>query len=129
MPVVKISKNLRWVAEGDWESQNALYEMANLSPKRTGLPLYIWASEKKASHGPRIKVSVTPGKMDQLQCVLITVEDEPKIIGRPELAKQISADDFRKIKAFIKLNREALEGYWFRRIQDTGDFVDMLKPI
>jgi len=36
----------------------ALFEMANLSPKRTGLPFVVWISPKAgAPHGIRVEVS------------------------------------------------------------------------
>ena len=34
---------------------NQLWEMANLPKKRTGLPVLIYISGNKASHGPRIE--------------------------------------------------------------------------
>ena len=37
------------------EKANQIWEMANLPKKRTGLPVIIYISGNKSSHGPRIK--------------------------------------------------------------------------
>jgi len=43
---------------------DALFEMANLFPRTTGLPMTIWVSPKGgARHDARVKVSMTPGRM------------------------------------------------------------------
>ena len=69
-----------------------LFEMANLRPKSTGLPMVIWVSEKgRSRHGPRIKICRQHGeKMDIANTASVTIEDEPRVIGGEVLRPRIS---------------------------------------
>jgi hypothetical protein len=43
--------------------EDELFEMVNLAPRLTGLPMTIWVSPRgNARHGPRIKVNRTHGR-------------------------------------------------------------------
>ncbi len=47
------------------QEEDDLYEMANLFPRTTGLPMIVWVSPRgRARHDAWIKVSLTPGRMD-----------------------------------------------------------------
>ena len=44
-------------------NEDELFEMVNLVPRLTGLPMTIWVSPRgNARHGPRIKVNMTHGR-------------------------------------------------------------------
>ena len=64
------------------ESQEQ-WEMANLRPRRTGLPMTIWVQEpsddSRTQHGPRIKAGRQHGdRFDPTDSVTVTVEEIPK---------------------------------------------------
>ena len=50
-----MSKSLQIIEKLD--TIQPLYEMANLGPKRTGLPVVIYVSLEVTNHTPRIKVA------------------------------------------------------------------------
>src|SRR5271170_3340523 len=57
------------------------YEMSNLFPRTTGLPLAVWVSPRgRARHGPRIKVSLTPGKMDAAHTAVVAMQPKPWLV-------------------------------------------------
>jgi hypothetical protein len=101
------------------------FEMANLRPKSTGLPMVILVSEKgRSQHGPRIKVSLRHGdRMDALNTMTVTIEDEPQLIG-----EGIPVQDLEAIRRYISLNKHTLLGYWNGEI-DTVELVANLKPV
>ena len=100
------------------------YEMANLSPATTGLPLTIWVSPRGlARHDARIKVSLTPGKMDVTNIAVVAIRPEPKA-----LTPGLGTDEFSKIERWIKINQDALLDYWNETI-DTGELIPRLKKI
>ncbi|HEX9843778.1 MAG TPA: hypothetical protein VGC20_13555 [bacterium] len=101
------------------------FEMANLRPKNTGLPMVIWVSEKgRARHGPRIKVSRQHGsKMDALNTVSVTIDNEPRVVGG-----ELPARDLDALKRYIALNIEPLLGFWNGEL-DTVELVARLRQI
>jgi hypothetical protein len=100
-----------------------LFEMANLRPKYTGLPMVIWVSERgRTQHGPRIKVSRVRGdKIDPHNTVTMTIEDNPQVIG-----EGISGKDLVVLRRFIRSNKHVLLSYWNREI-DTGELFEKIK--
>ena len=60
----------------------SMYEMANFGTKTTGLPMIVWVSEKRVSHGPRIKVSRTyKNKVLVGDTFSVSISDNPDIAG------------------------------------------------
>ena len=100
-----------------------LYEMANLQPIRTGLPTVIWFGEVGGQHGPRIKVSNTPGKYNTSSNFTITVDKEPKIPKRHEI--KISNSDVELIFDWITLNYDLLMCLW--KSFETGNAVEVIE--
>lgn len=96
------------------------YEMANLSPRTTGLPLTVWVSPRgNARHDVRIKVSLTPGRMDVDNTAVVGVRPEPRLL-HGEMAPQ----DLERIVAWIRLNHDALVALWDDRI-DSAEFIGL----
>src|SRR5688500_15959808 len=88
------------------------YEMANLSARTTGLPLTVWVSPRgNAQHDVRIKVSLTPGRMEGTDTAVVAVRPEPRL-----LHGEIEPRDLERIVAWIRLNRDALVALWDDRI-------------
>lgn len=103
----------------------APYEMVNLVPRMTGLPMTVWASPRgQARHDVRIKVNPTHGRQ-------MVIGDAVSVAVRPAarvIAGALSPDDRQAVLQWIALNREALVDYWGFRI-DTDEFLQRLKPL
>ena len=102
-----------------------LFEMANLFPRTTGLPMTVWVSPRgNARHDVRIKVNTTHG--DQM------VIADPAVVGlRPTtrvIAGRLSSDDQRAVFEWVTLNTAALVAYWEGRI-DTIELGQQLKRV
>lgn len=85
---------------------DALFEMANLFPRTTGLPMTIWVSPKGgARHDARVKVSMTPGRMDLANTAVVAIRPRP----RPRvIAGELSTADFDAVSRWIAANQETL---------------------
>ena len=118
---------LKHIKEFKEENNNDLFEMANILPKHTGLPMIIWISPRMSNHGPRIKVQnsysqrVTPDKL-----FVITIEDSPKIIGD---VGQLSKKDIDLAVQFVKNNLNILLDYWYERDIDIMNIISGFKKI
>jgi hypothetical protein len=102
-----------------------LFEMANLYPRTTGLPMTVWVSPRgNARHDVRIKVNMTHGNQ-------MTVENTAVVAVRPAphvIAGRFSSDDEQAVFRWIALNATALIAYWDGDI-DTVQLSQMLKPL
>ena len=94
-----------------------LFELVNLYPARTGLPMTIWAGPRgKARHAPRIKVSMSHGNtMDVHDTAVVGILPKPRLI-----AGSLSAADRDAVFAWIDLNRDALLAHWRGDIDGIG---------
>src|SRR5262245_49803747 len=93
-------------AEADAEGQ-ALFEMANLRPERTGLPFVVFISQKGgAGHDVRVKVArsakVKPAEM-------ATVALRPKV---RVIRGVVDPGDLARLAEWIELNNDVLIAYW-----------------
>lgn len=105
--------------------EETLFEMANLKPKDTGLPMVIWASPKMGKHGPRIKVQSERGtKTKTNNWCSVSISDNPVI-----LRGKLSNEDFKLAKEFIEMNKESLLNFWNDEFDSLGDFLISLKKI
>src|SRR5713101_2301758 len=102
-----------------------LFEMANLFPVTTGLPMTIWVSPRGNSrHDVRVKVNVTHGnQMNPRNTAFVGVRPSPHII-----AGSLSPDDEKAVSQWISLNTAALLAYWEGEI-DTAHLVHALKAL
>ena len=102
-----------------------LYEMSNLFPEDTGLPVTVWVSPRgRARHAARIKVCRIPGnKMVPSNTVVVGIEPEPRLIeGR------LPGRYLDPVVQWIELNREALLAYWDGEI-GTGALIHRLQRV
>lgn len=98
-----------------------LLEMANISPKKTGLKdMFIWVGPNPHTHGRRIKVSNIPNKYSKDDCFTVTIPDF-EIIGKPE--NWITNKHIEDIKKFITLNKDLIINYSDEKIS-TDEFID-----
>jgi hypothetical protein len=87
-----------------------MFDMVNLSTRRTGLPGTIFISTRRASHGPRIKWY--PGKPAwDAPCLVVTLEEPPRAINQG-LPARIAREAEAVALAWARANREALLHFW-----------------
>jgi hypothetical protein len=102
-----------------------IFFMTNLSPRMTGLPMAVWVSPRgNARHDVRIKVNVTHGnKMNIEDTAVVAVRPAPRV-----LAGRLSSEDRRAVVDWIRLNYDAIIGYWEEQL-DTGQLLERLKTL
>ena len=102
-----------------------IFFMTNLSPRMTGLPMCVWVSPRgNARHDVRIKVNKTHGsKMTFDDTAVVAVRPTPRVV-----AGRLSSDDQRVVADWIRLNYDAIIGYWDDQL-DTGQFIERLKVL
>jgi hypothetical protein len=106
-------------------SEDELWEMVNLVPDETGLPMTIFASPRgHARHDARIKVNGIHGpRMTLEHAAEVAVRPAPRVISG-----HLAAADRQAVFDWIALNTAALVDYWDFRIY-TGEFVRRLRKI
>ena len=105
--------------------EDDLFEMANLYPRETGLPMTVWVSNRgRARHDVRVKVCRIRGnRMDTDETAVVGVRPEPRLIEGP-----LAPSDLKLVVEWIKLNEATIIGYWDGSI-DTGGLIRGLKPM
>jgi hypothetical protein len=102
-----------------------LFEMANLSPKRTGLPFVVWISPKAgAPHDVRVKVSKGP-KVNPAELISVAIRPDVHVVGGGDM----SADDLALLRKWLALNQDVIIKYWNGEIEYTEDAIAALKPV
>src|SRR5215472_6293702 len=86
-----------------------LFEMANLYPRTTGLPMTVWVGPRgNARHDVRVKVNMTHGnQMNIANTAVVGVRPSPHVI-----TGQLSMEDQRAVADWIALNADAIVAYW-----------------
>jgi len=101
-----------------------LFEMANISPKRTGLPFVVWISPNAgAPHDVRVKVSQGP-KIHSSELVSVAIRPDVHVVGG-----ELDANDLSLLQKWIELNRDVIIKYWDGDIEYTEDAIAALKPL
>jgi hypothetical protein len=102
-----------------------LYEMANLFPRNTGLPMTVWVSPRgHARHDVRVKVNTTHGnQMNAANTAVVRLRPAPHIV-----AGRLSPDDEQAVFQWVSLNAAALVAYWEGQI-DTIQLGQLLQPL
>ena len=103
------------------KEQEELFEMANLSPKRTGLKLSIWSDgagkfRNKSDKRPRIKV----GKNDTL-IASISLDDSLEILAKSKGLKQHDLKAIEEAKEYIKENLDLFIKHYNSHSKDYDD--------
>ena len=90
-----------------------LFEMANLFPRTTGLPMTVWVSPRgNARHDVRVKVNMTHGdQMNIANTAIVGVRPSPHVI-----AGHLSPHDQRAVFEWLSLNIAAIVEYRDGRI-------------
>ena len=99
------------------QEEDDLYEMANLFPRTTGLPMVVWASPRgRARHDARIKVSLAPGRMDIGHTAVVGIRPSPRLIEG-----DLPSADVALVSRWVTLNEAALIDFW----NETIDSVEL----
>jgi len=102
-----------------------LFEMANLFPRTTGLPMTVWVSPRgNARHDVRVKVNMAHGnQMTVANTAVVGIRPSPHVIEG-----HLASDDERVVFEWVGLNADALIAYWDGQI-DTVQLGQLLKPL
>jgi hypothetical protein len=111
--------------DDEFEDDRDLFEMANLYPDTTGLPMTVWVSPRgNARHDVRVKVNMTHGnRMNIADTAVVGVRPTPRVI-----AGELSLADTQAVLQWVALNRDVLVDYWGGEI-DTARMIHALKPL
>jgi hypothetical protein len=105
------------------DDSEALFEMANLFSKHTGLPFVVWISYKGgARHDARVKVSPGP-KVLPSEMVSVAIRPHIRVVEG-----SLDASDLSLLSRWIELNHDILLKYWEGDI-DTKDAIEAMRPI
>ena len=109
----------------DAKDMDELFEMANLYPRTTGLPMTVWVSPRgNARHDARIKVNMTHGEqMNVDNTAVVVVRPTPRVVEG-----HLSTADERAVFTWIVLNAASLIAYWDGNI-DTVQLAHALRPL
>ena len=110
----------------EYRDEDELFEMSNITPKRSGLQVSVWVREKNEGlqHGCSIKVSNIAGKFSP-DNFSVSVTQNPKVIAGKCKLKKVVLDD---IIDWVKLNRRPLLDLWESKI-DIGEFLEKMKKL
>jgi hypothetical protein len=101
----------------------ALFEMANLFSKHTGLPFVVWISYRGgAQHDVRVKVSPGPKALPS-EMVSVAIRPNVRVVEG-----EMDAADLTLLTKWIELNHDVLVKYWDGEI-DTKDAIDEIRPL
>jgi len=108
-----------------------MYDMVNLSTRRTGISGTIFISTRRASHGPRIKWF--PGKAEwEAPCLVITLESPPRAINQG-LPARVAREGEAIALPWAERNRDALLRFWHGGLSWDSDevqaFIDGLAKL
>jgi hypothetical protein len=102
----------------------ATYEMANLQPERTGLPLVVFISQRGgARRDVRVKVARAP-RVRPSEMVTVALRPSVRVVrGR------LDPQDLALLRQWIDINEQILIDYWNGVIGYTEDALNALRPI
>jgi len=119
---------MSWIEAGECgmsEASEDLFEMANLYPATTGLPMTVWVSPRgDARHDVRVKVNMTHGnQMNIANTAVVALRPQPRVV-----TGQLLSTDEQVVFAWVTLNEAALVAYWEGRV-DTAGLIGRLRRI
>jgi len=102
----------------------ALFEVANLRPERTGLPFVVFISQRGGAwHDVRVKLA-RGAKVHPSDMITVAVRPTPRIIrGR------LNTQEFDLVRRWIELNMDVLVDYWNGDTEYTEDALDAIKSV
>jgi hypothetical protein len=102
-----------------------LFEMANLFPATTGLPMTVWVSPRgRAQHDARVKVHMTHGnRMDISNTAEVGIRPSAHLISGG-----LTTADNQAVFDWVQRNTDALIDYWDGNI-DTAQLIGRLVKV
>jgi hypothetical protein len=102
-PAQHLVKSRRHITDAD------PYEMANLYPRETGLPMTVWVGPRtRARHDARVEVCRSYGdNMEPTNLAVVAIRPSPRVVHGP-----LAQRDFASVAAWIVLNEAVLIDYW-----------------
>ena len=97
-----------------------IFGMANLYPKRTGLPVIIWVdsvgiARNNKHYLPRVKIQNTPGNKATLDTFSVLISKTPRILsGKCKL----SSDDLQTMFNYVSEHCQDLMDLWNQKIDE-----------
>jgi len=101
------------------------FEMANLYPATTGLPMTVWVSPRgHTRHDARVKVNIRHGRrMDLDQTAVVSIRPTPRLVEG-----SLPSADLATVSEWIKRNEAALIDFWDGAV-DTAELVGRLVKV
>jgi hypothetical protein len=110
--------------------EEALFEMTNLPPARTGINGVLFLSTAVGFHGPRVKFFVKTGKGQP--SFSVSISSQPRVLAN-SLPERVVKQMAPSVIEWVKLNREVLLSFWNEgeswTIDELNDFVGGLKKV
>jgi hypothetical protein len=108
------------------EEDDDFFELANLSPALTGLPMVVWISERgRSRHDVRVKVSLVPGRrLDPGRMCSVSVRPDVDVVAGGPLATV----DLDLVRRWIDLNKDTIVDYWNGKLL-TDEAIARLRPL
>ncbi len=113
-------------AEVPIAAEEDLFEMANLSPTLTGLPMVVWIYERgRSRHDVRVKVSLVHGRSAHPdRACSVALRPTIPVVSGPDLPPE----DLAAVRRWIELNRDVKLAYWHGDLL-TDEAIARLRPI
>ncbi len=89
--------------------EDEIFDMANLSEARTGIPGVVWISTRVAKHGPRVKYFEKAGA-DQPSFSVSIAENPAVLVG--DLPERTIRRMSPEVIEWVRTNRAALLEFW-----------------
>jgi hypothetical protein len=110
--------------------EEALFEMTNLPPDRTGIRGILFLSTAVGFHGPRVKYFVKTGKGQP--SFSVSISEEPRVLAN-SLPDRVVNEMAPSVMEWVKLNHVALLGFWNEgenwTIDELNAFIDRLEKV
>jgi hypothetical protein len=104
---------------------DGLFEMANISPNRTGLPFVVWISPMAgAPHDVRVRIS-KESKVHSTVLMSVAIRPDVHVVS----GGKMTAHDLALLKRWVGLNHDVIVRYWDGDIEYTEDAIAALKAI
>jgi hypothetical protein len=124
VPKVKLKEVAAEETGSEEVAGQALFEMANVRPERTGLPFVVFISQKGgARHDVRIKLA-RGAKVRASEMITVAVRPMPRVIQG-----KMNSHELDLVQRWIELNMQVLVDYWNGDIEYTEDALRSIKPI
>ncbi|MGC2414086.1 MAG: hypothetical protein WA459_15475 [Stellaceae bacterium] len=119
-----LRKPMRPARAADDADGQALFDMANLRPERTGLPFVVFISQKGgARHDVRVKIA-RGAKVRPSEMVTVALRPNVRVIRG-----LLGPDDLDLLTEWIELNKDVLIQYWDGNIEYTEDAISALRSL